>query len=78
MQIILSLLLMLGIIVIYIVVSNASSAMGGASIEPLFVPEKGIFSQIINIIVLVPWAFIGFESVSHSVEGFNFEEKISS
>jgi len=75
MQIILALLLMLGIIVIYIVVSNASSAMGGASIEPLFVPEKGIFSQIINIIVLVPWAFIGFESVSHSVEGFNFEEK---
>ncbi len=74
-QIVLALLLMIGIVAIYIVVSCASSAAGGISIEPAFVPEKGVFSQIINIIVLTPWAFIGFESVSHSVEGFDFEEK---
>ena len=74
-QIVLALLLMIGIVVIYIVVSSAGSAMGVDSIEPAFVQGKGYFSQIINIVVLAPWAFIGFESVSHSVEGFNFDIK---
>ena len=32
-------------------------------------------AQIANIVMLAPWAFVGFESVSHSTEGFAFSPK---
>ena len=38
----------------------------GLTMAPAFVPETGALRQIIRIAFLSPWAFIGFESVSHS------------
>ena len=42
-------------------------------IKPDFVPDTNALSQIINIAVISPWAFIGFESISHSVGEFSFK-----
>ena len=41
--------------------------------EPLFVEGSSSLRQIINIAVISPWAFIGFESVSHSTADFSFK-----
>ena len=45
-------------------------------INPPFNPEgKGSFASIFGIVVLAPWAFVGFESISQSAEGFTFSVK---
>lgn len=44
----------------------------GYSYEPVFVPNKNELSQIIKIACVSPWAFIGFENISHSAEEFTF------
>ncbi len=70
-QILFALILFVGILLLFII--SIWKNPGTASVKPYFSPDKGCFSQVINIIVLAPWAFIGFESVSHSVEGFKFK-----
>ena len=42
------------------------------SFEPLFAPDGNAFMQVINIACISSWAFIGFESVSHSSGEFAF------
>lgn len=42
------------------------------SYEPLYLPDKSAFDQIIRITVISPWAFIGFENVAHFSEEFNY------
>ena len=42
-------------------------------INPLFINDTSALSQIIRIAVISPWAFIGFESISHASEEFNFD-----
>lgn len=64
-----------GIVICFIAVMRAH-AETGLSFKPLFdkggdVPVK----QVISIIVLAPWAFVGFESVSHSAEEMRFSVK---
>ena len=44
------------------------------SFAPAFVPDTGALSQVIKIAVISPWAFIGFESISHSAEEFSFNK----
>ena len=44
-------------------------------VHPQFVPGVNPVSSVIAIVVLAPWAFAGFESVSQSVEGFAFSTK---
>ncbi len=41
-------------------------------IQPAFQPSKNSAASIIGIVVLAPWAFVGFESISQSAEGFKF------
>ena len=43
------------------------------SMSPSFVPDSGVFSQIIKIACISPWAFIGFECISHGTEEFKFK-----
>lgn len=57
-----------GIVICFIVALRGHR--GG--IEPRYVPDSTAFSQIIHIAVISPWAFIGFESISHSAEEMNF------
>ena len=46
---------------------------GSASMAPAFVPDTAAISQIVKIAVISPWAFIGFESISHLTEEIDFE-----
>ena len=45
----------------------------GGSFTPGFVPDSSAISQIVRIAVISPWAFIGFESISHSAEELSFK-----
>ena len=45
---------------------------GIAAFSPAFADGKGATLQVIAIVALAPWAFVGFESVSHSAEEFSF------
>jgi len=45
---------------------------GIASFAPAFAGGKSSALQIFAIVALAPWAFVGFESVSHSAEEFAF------
>ncbi len=52
---------------------------GGIShVTPAFSPDvKSRADQIFNIIVLAPWAFVGFESISNSTQAFRFSPQRS-
>ena len=52
---------------------------GGAELlNPPFSPqEMGIPTQVLEIAMLSPWAFVGFESISNSTQGFKFSPKKS-
>ena len=52
-----------------------SSGVNIFDIQPPFNPNKNSFAAIFGIVVLAPWAFVGFESVSQSAEGFKFSIK---
>ena len=43
------------------------------STSPAFIPDSGVFSQIIKIACISPWAFIGFECISHGAEEISFK-----
>lgn len=43
------------------------------SLRPALLPDSSALSQIVRIACISPWAFIGFESISHSVEEFSFK-----
>ena len=45
---------------------------GMAAMGPAFSPEDGRFMQVVHILAMVPWAFVGFEAVVHSSAEFRF------
>ena len=45
---------------------------GFAAMGPAFAPEGGHFMQVVHILAMVPWAFVGFEAVVHSSAEFRF------
>ena len=45
---------------------------GGLRFEPGFHPDTSELRQIIHIACISPWAFIGFENISHGAEEFTF------
>ena len=45
----------------------------GMTMEPAFIPDKSALKQVIRIAFISPWAFIGFESVSHSAAEYKFK-----
>ena len=52
-----------------------SSGVNIFDIQPAYAPDTGSFEAIFGIVVLAPWAFVGFESISQSAEGFTFSIK---
>lgn len=52
-----------------------AAAGSGLSASPAFVPGKSAIGQIVRIAVMSPWAFIGFENISHGAEEFAFPVK---
>ncbi|MBR4719691.1 MAG: amino acid permease [Lachnospiraceae bacterium] len=47
------------------------------SMNPVFLPDSSIASQIVSIACMAPWAYVGFENISHSAEEFSFSHKKS-
>ena len=45
----------------------------GNTMEPPFIPDTDALRQVIRIGFLSPWAFIGFENVSHGAEEYRFK-----
>ena len=74
------------IIMVIVIIAGLTVCFGGAvanydsasfSFDPLFVPGSNELVQVLNIACISSWAFIGFESISHSAEEFNFSPKLS-
>ncbi|MBR1815339.1 MAG: amino acid permease [Lachnospiraceae bacterium] len=74
-QTIFALILFGGIVVCFVMVMSKHEG-GLGTFSPAFANGgRHPFSQIFGIVALAPWAFVGFESVSHSVEEFKFPVK---
>ena len=71
---IMALVLFLGIMICFFAVVHQN---GGISIKgPSFSPNgKSPLLQVFEILILTPWAFVGFESVSNSSEEYSFSRK---
>lgn len=48
-----------------------------AAFKPAFAPGKSATLGVFTVIALAPWAFVGFESISHSSSEFNFSARRS-
>ena len=74
-QLILAVILFGGIIICFLAVTKTNS-LETSHITPAFMTNgESPVSQIFKIVALSPWAFVGFESVSNSAEGFKFPIK---
>lgn len=74
-QVLMALVLLVCIIVCFIAVSGRYPTI---NIAPAYSPTGGShFRQVFAIVALSPWAYVGFESVSNSTEGFRFSVKKS-
>ena len=74
-QTILAAALLLGVLLCAFAVLRAHGG-GFRTLSPAFAPNgQGKAGQVLGIVALSPWAFVGFESVSQSVEGFRFPVK---
>ncbi len=66
---------LVGIFVVGITVCFAAAMFGRKTgLDPAFVPDRSAFSQMIRIAFISPWAFIGFEGITHSAEEFRFRQ----
>ncbi len=71
-QLVLALILFFGSFVSFIAVMTQVETTG-ISVRPLFSTNNtNPVGQIFEIVVLAPWAFVGFESISHSAQEFRF------
>ena len=70
-------LLLGGGIVVAIVAVIANPQRAAAHIAPAFSPNQSPASGTFTIIALAPWAYVGFESISHSTGEFGFSVKRS-
>jgi len=52
-------------------------AGGTRDIEPHYIPDADILQQVARIAFISPWAFIGFENITHAAEEFSFPVKRS-
>ncbi len=61
----------LGILVTY-VAATVEHEGGLATTAPAFSPEGSPVGQVLKIVALSPWLFVGFESISHASGEFGF------
>ncbi|GAB4074230.1 APC family permease [Barrientosiimonas marina] len=66
--------MLLGIAILSIgAIFHPSTSFSG--MEPLFKPDTSIWSSIVVIVAIAPWAFVGFDSIPQAAEEFNFPAK---
>ena len=76
-QIITALLLFMCVVVAFAGVFLKQDEADIPGLRPLFSPEHPAGLGCLFIVFLAPWAYAGFESVSHSAEEFRFSHKRS-
>ncbi|MBQ7718450.1 MAG: amino acid permease [Clostridia bacterium] len=70
--------LMVLIFTVGITVCFVAAMMGNGAekaMSPAFIPDKSAFRQVLRIAFVSPWAFIGFESISHSAAECKFKHR---
>ena len=70
-QIIMAVLLFAGVVICFVAAAGNSTV----SMEPAFAPGNSASGGIFTIFALTPWAFVGFESISHSTAEARFKRK---
>ena len=70
-QIVMAVLLCGGVLICAAAVLSRPEA-GKTFLSPGFAPGKNPLTGIFTILAMGPWAFVGFESISHSAEEFTF------
>ena len=73
-QILLAVVMLFGICVCFMAALGLRSGTG-AAFSPPFGPSNSAFGGIFTIFALAPWAYVGFESISHSTEEAAFPLK---
>ena len=71
-MVVMVLLFTVGITVCF-AVATIGRSRSGMTMSPAFLPDTGVLRQIVRIAFISPWAFIGFETVSHSAEEYKFK-----
>lgn len=67
-------LLFIAVIIAVCIVAVIQHQGGLESMKPAFAPTgENKFVQVARVISMTPWAFIGFESISHSARNFKFK-----
>ena len=74
-QILMAILLFAGIVICFTI--SASRTQLAAPYDPAFAPGQGSISGTFTIFALAPWAYVGFESITHSVGEAKFNLKHS-
>ena len=71
-MVVMALVFTVGITVCFVaaMIGHGSTDM---TLEPAFIPDKSALRQVMRIAFISPWAFIGFESVSHSAAEYKFK-----
>ncbi len=72
-QIIGAIVLIGGIIIAFCIVFTHPDAPAVTDMKPLWPEERPFALSMLFIVFLAPWAFAGFESISHSAEEFRFQ-----
>ncbi|TMN21542.1 APC family permease [Lentibacillus cibarius] len=54
-------------------VFHPSTSISG--MQPLFKPDVSIWSSVIVIVAIAPWAFVGFDNIPQAAEEFDFSPK---
>ena len=71
-MVIMVLVFTIGITVCFIA-AMALRGSSGMTMDPAFLPDTGVMRQVVHIAFVSPWAFIGFETVSHSAREYRFK-----
>ena len=74
-QVLLAGVLFCGVVICFAAAASSGSCTGGFT--PSFAPDKTAAGGVFTIFALAPWAFVGFESITHSAEESKFSLKRS-
>ena len=71
-QVVMAVILFLGVVICFIAASGWSEAK---ELTPVYAPDRTAANGIFTIFALAPWAYVGFESISHSAAEAKFSLK---
>lgn len=72
-QVIFALTMVGGILIGFLFILSKNES--GFIVKPSFSPSTEPLFGVLHIIALIPWAFVGFESISHFSEEYNFSHR---